>query len=62
MKKIVLSIVFFIGSMAVQAQELTWETNFDKAAEISMKTKKPILLFLQEVTGADGVFVHKKKF
>ena len=50
MKKIVLSIVFFIGSMAVQAQELTWETNFDKAAEISMKTTTPILLFF---TGSD---------
>jgi hypothetical protein len=46
MKKIVLSIVFFIGSMAVQAQELTWETNFDKAAEISMKNQKTNITFL----------------
>ena len=36
--------------MTVQAQDMTWHTNMDKAMEISKKTKKPLLLFF---TGSD---------
>lgn len=36
--------------MAVQAQELTWHTDLDKAITVSKKTKKPLLLFF---TGSD---------
>ena len=39
-----------IGSYAVEAQELVWNNNLDKAMEISKKTKKPLLLFF---TGSD---------
>lgn len=50
MKKIMIMLFLFAGSMAVQSQELSWETKLDKAAEVSMKTKKPLLLFF---TGSD---------
>lgn len=36
--------------MAVQAQDLTWHTDLDKAISQSKKTKKPLLLFF---TGSD---------
>ena len=50
MKKILITLLLVVGSLTVQAQELTWETNLKKAAEVSMKTKKPLLLFF---TGSD---------
>ena len=50
MKKIFITFLLIAGSMAVQAQELKWETSLDKAAKVSMKTKKPLLLFF---TGSD---------
>lgn len=50
MKKILITLLLVVGSMTVQAQELTWETNLKKAAEVSIKTKKPLLLFF---TGSD---------
>lgn len=50
MKKILIALLLVVGSMTVQAQELTWETNLKKAADVSMKTKKPLLLFF---TGSD---------
>lgn len=50
MKKIVVIALLLIGSIAGQAQELKWETNLDVAAQVSMKTKKPLLLFF---TGSD---------
>ena len=50
MKKILITLLLVVGSLTVQAQELTWETNLKKAAEVSMKTKKPMLLFF---TGSD---------
>jgi protein disulfide-isomerase len=37
-------------AISVQAQELYWETNVNKAIEVSKKTKKPMLLFF---TGSD---------
>lgn len=50
MKKIIISLFLILGSLTIQAQELTWETNFDKATQVSMKTNKPLLLFF---TGSD---------
>ncbi|WP_296686107.1 thioredoxin family protein [Flavobacterium sp.] len=50
MKKIIITLVFVLGSISLQAQELYWETNVNKAIEVSKKTKKPLLLFF---TGSD---------
>ena len=50
MKKLVLTLFLVLGSFTIQAQELTWETDINKAIEVSKKTKKPLLLFF---TGSD---------
>ena len=50
MKKIIITLVFVLGTISLQAQELYWETNVNKAIEVSKKTKKPMLLFF---TGSD---------
>ena len=50
MKKIIITILFVLGSVSLQAQELYWETNVTKAIEVSKKTNKPMLLFF---TGSD---------
>ncbi|MBS1535660.1 MAG: thioredoxin family protein [Bacteroidetes bacterium] len=50
MKKLFIALLLITGSLAIQAQELTWETNLKKASETSIKTKKPLLLFF---TGSD---------
>ena len=50
MKKIIIALLLFTGSFAAEAQELVWETNVNKAIEVSSKTKKPLLLFF---TGSD---------
>ncbi|RZJ36442.1 MAG: thioredoxin family protein [Flavobacterium sp.] len=50
MKKLFITLLLIAGSMAVQAQELTWHTDLDKAITVSKKTKKPLLLFF---TGSD---------
>jgi protein disulfide-isomerase len=50
MKKIFITLFFLAASFAVEAQELVWETNVNKAMEVSNKTKKPMLLFF---TGSD---------
>lgn len=49
-KKIVLIVLLVLGSFAVQAQELNWQTDVNKAITLSNKTKKPMLLFF---TGSD---------
>lgn len=49
-KKIVLIVLLVLGSFAVQAQELNWQTDVNKAIALSNKTKKPMLLFF---TGSD---------
>jgi protein disulfide-isomerase len=49
MKKL-LFITLLISSTLFYAQEITWHTDFDKAAKISKKTNKPILGFF---TGSD---------
>jgi thioredoxin-related protein len=50
MKKTLISLLLVLGSFAVQAQELTWETDINKAIKVSNNTKKPMLLFF---TGSD---------
>ncbi|HYV91249.1 MAG TPA: thioredoxin family protein [Chitinophagales bacterium] len=50
MKKILLVSLLIVGACAVEAQELVWTNNIDKAMEISQKTKKPLMLFF---TGSD---------
>ena len=50
MKKIILIAFLLIGAASLQAQELVWETNLEKASQVAMKTKKPLLLFF---TGSD---------
>lgn len=50
MKKIFITLLVVIGSFAVQAQELNWETDINKAISVSNKTKKPMLMFF---TGSD---------
>jgi thioredoxin-related protein len=50
MKKRILLIAFVLGSFAMNAQELKWETDINKAISVSNKTKKPMLLFF---TGSD---------
>ena len=50
MKKIVITLFLILGSLTIQAQELTWQTNINKAMEISKKSKKPLFLFF---TGSD---------
>lgn len=49
-KKAILIVAFVLGSFAIQAQELKWETDINKAISVSNKTKKPMLLFF---TGSD---------
>jgi thioredoxin-related protein len=59
MKKLALTLFLVLGSLTIQAQgsseseqakQLTWQTDMNKAIEISKKTKKPLLLFF---TGSD---------
>ncbi len=49
-KKAILIVAFVLSSFAIQAQELKWETDINKAISVSNKTKKPMLLFF---TGSD---------
>jgi thioredoxin-related protein len=50
MKKLAFTLFLVLGSLTIQAQELTWQTDMNKATEISKKSKKPMLLFF---TGSD---------
>lgn len=50
MKKIFITLLLIVGSMTVQAQDLVWHNDINKAMEVSKKTKKPMLLFF---TGSD---------
>jgi protein disulfide-isomerase len=50
MKKIAITLFLVLGSLTIQAQELTWQTDMNKALEISKKSKKPLFLFF---TGSD---------
>jgi protein disulfide-isomerase len=63
MKNIFVAALFLLSAYAVQAQELVWQTNIDKAVEISNKTKKPMLILF---TGSDWcgpcMRLHKEVF
>ena len=50
MKKIAITLFLVLGSLTIQSQELTWQTDMNKALEISKKSKKPLFLFF---TGSD---------
>jgi len=50
MRKIFITVLLVMGSFAIQAQELKWETDINKAISVSNKSKKPMLLFF---TGSD---------
>ena len=50
MKKLAITLFVILGSLTIQAQELTWQTDMNKAMEISKKSKKPLFLFF---TGSD---------
>jgi protein disulfide-isomerase len=50
MKKAIILAAFVLTTFAIQAQELKWETDINKAIAVSTKTKKPMLLFF---TGSD---------
>jgi protein disulfide-isomerase len=50
MKKVFLALLLIAGSFAVEAQELVWHDNLEKAMKISKKSKKPLMLFF---TGSD---------
>ena len=50
MKKIILVFAFLIRGFIAQAQELNWQTDMTIATELSLKEKKPLLLFF---TGSD---------
>ncbi len=39
MKKTILTLLLVLGSMTIEAQELTWHTDVNKASEIAIKTK-----------------------
>lgn len=50
MKKKYLILVFFIGLVSTQAQELKWYTDVKEAVAVGNKQNKPLLLFF---TGSD---------
>ena len=51
MKTFLFSTLLFIGSsLFSQVQKLTWHTDLEKAMQISLKEKKPLMLFF---TGSD---------
>ena len=50
MKKAILILFVAFSAITMQAQELEWHTDLQKAVAVSNKTKKPLLLFF---TGSD---------
>ena len=50
MKRFIIALFLIVGSMSMQAQDIYWETNLEAATKVSMKTKKPLMLFF---TGSD---------
>lgn len=50
MKKLALTLFLVLGSLTIQAQESAWQTDMNKAIEVSNKSKKPLMLFF---TGSD---------
>ena len=50
MKKIIITLLLLIMASSMQAQDIFWETNIEKAAQTAVKANKPMLLFF---TGSD---------
>lgn len=50
MKKLALVLFLTLSISTIQAQDLTWHTDVNKASELAMKTKKPMMFFF---TGSD---------
>lgn len=50
MKKLTLVLFLTFSVSTIQAQDLTWHTDVNKASELAIKNKKPLLLFF---TGSD---------
>jgi len=50
MKKLIIALILVLSSWSIQAQELTWHKDMNKAIEISKKENKPLFLFF---TGSD---------
>lgn len=50
MKKIGIALLMFFGALTMQAQELKWESDVNKAITVSKKEKKPLMMFF---TGSD---------
>jgi len=50
MKKLFITLLFVISAVTTQAQELTWHTDVNKASELAIKNKKPLMMFF---TGSD---------
>ena len=50
MKKYILMLLFFLGGLHIQAQELKWYTDVQEAIAVSNKENKPMMLFF---TGSD---------
>jgi len=50
MKKSIILLFLAFSSLAINAQELKWYTDVKEASAVSIKTKKPLLLFF---TGSD---------
>ena len=49
-RTIFILLISFFTTVFVSAQELTWHTDMNKASELSIKEKKPLLMFF---TGSD---------
>jgi thioredoxin-related protein len=50
MKQYIITLLVVLGSLTMNAQEVVWHQDINKAIEISMREKKPMLLFF---TGSD---------
>lgn len=50
MKKIALLLFLTLSFSTIHAQELTWHTDVNKASDLAIKNKKPLMLFF---TGSD---------
>jgi len=56
MKNLTLSLILIaFTSISFSQEKLVWHEDLNEAVAISQKENKPLMLFLQEVIGADGV-------
>lgn len=50
MKNLIIALFLTFSFNTIQAQELTWHTDVNKASDLAIKNKKPLMLFF---TGSD---------